>query len=223
MRWIVSLTFLLTATMCLLISQTLAASGQPRQGGVGGRPTMRLPEPEIGKKITPALVLGRGSLAGDKFELAAAGWRPPGETEDPKKIELCVWIENLSGRAVSSSCGAVAQLAMKIKSMCVQHFTESIFSAKSRMTEIDGLLSENAQHMKVTFSRPGSRHRFHLHLLVADVGGDLQNELKQSNSFGYFVARVHGRIQTKSFEAHVWGGSGDLLGTTNGISDICQI
>jgi hypothetical protein len=179
---------------------------------------MRLVPPEEGSQVTRALVIGRGSVAREKIEIASAGWRPPSESNEG--TELCIWIENLSDRAISLSCGPFAQQASN-HIFCLRSTIESIGTDKTPKVQLDGVLTSNAKSVRVLFRRPKRAHRFYADVLLAHIAGDLQQSLKQDNPLNYFIIKVNGRVILHSLRFHVVGMSGQILAVTHGLSHKC--
>jgi hypothetical protein len=196
-------------------SVSLVAVARKRQGEIGGRPSTRLTPPDQGKQTTPALVIGRGRLFGGPVEIAGAGWSAPQYFETPGDGQLCVWVEYLAEKSTSSTCGPVAQTASGKETVYIESFREGMGAGTPREAELTGSLAPGVASAQVSFRRHGSRRVSHVKAVVAVVGGDLQERLKQPASFGYFAVKVRGQLIARSLRIRAFDGDGHLVGASD--------
>lgn len=189
-----------------------------RKGAIGGRPSALISSPTQGRRTTPALVIGRGSLLGGPVEIVGAGWSAPRYFETPGDGQLCVWVELLAAQESSLTCGPVAETASDGKAVHIEAFREGGNSRGPREAEIAGSLSPDVASISVSFGRRGSPRIFHAKAVVARVSGDLQTSLKQPNPFGYFVSEVRGRFIARSLRIQAFDKEGHLVGISQGLS-----
>ncbi len=188
---------------------------QKRRGEIGGRPSTRLTPPDHGEQTTSALVIGRGRLLGGPVEIAAAGWSAPGHYEAPGDGQLCVWIEYLAERSTSSTCGPVAQTASGKETVYIESFREGMGTGTPREAELTGSLAPGVASAQVSFRRYGSRRTSHVKAVVAVVGGDLQEGLRQPVPFGYFAVKVRGQLIASSLRIRAFDKNGHFVGASD--------
>jgi hypothetical protein len=191
------------------------AVAQKRQGEIGGRPSTRLTPPDQGKQTTPALVIGRGRLFGGPVEIAGAGWSAPKYFETPGDGQLCVWVEYLAERSMSSTCGPVAQTASGKETVNIESFREGMGTGVPREAELTGSLAPGVASAQVSFRRHGSRRVFHAKAVVAVVDGALRERLEQPAPFGYFAVKVRGQFVARSLRIRAFDKDGHFVGASD--------
>jgi len=78
---------------------------------------------------------------------------------------------------------------------------------------VGGRVSPDVAAVRLYFHRPGSKKQHRVDAIVAQVGGDLQNRLKQPAPFGFFYARVRGVMPFGAFKAQALDAEGKVIGT----------
>lgn len=182
-----------------------------RRGKIGGRPSTWLTPPDQGKQTTPALVIGRGHLFGEPVEIAGAGWSAPKYFEPPGGDQFCVWVGFASKPSV---CGPFAERASGEETVYIESLWEG-WGTGGQSVELTGSLAPDVASLRVSFRRHGSPRIFQTSAVVAIVSGELQTRLKQPAPFGYFVAKMRGRVVINSLRIRALDKEGHFVGASD--------
>jgi len=191
-----------------------AATTSAGKGQVGGPPTLPLGPADEGKKITPALVIGRGRAYDGPVEIVAYGWRPPEDALSEGK-EYCVWIEYPPDDIEYGTCASPLEPLEGSGAIQVDSEVQLLTPKRLRWTNIGGRLTPDVATVRVFFHRHGSEKRFHLKATVAQVGGRLQQRLDQPAPFGYFNVKVRGLVPFRSFRVQALDAGGQVIGSAH--------
>jgi hypothetical protein len=161
--------------MLLLASPCSAAPASPGAGEVGGPPSVKLGPPDEGTQTSPAFVIGVGSVLGYPVQIVSYGWKA--EADSPP-ADFCVWVEQpprgiefgTCGRSLERARGGVIALDMDV---------QTVAPRSARATSVGGRVSPDVAAVRLYFHRPGSKKQRRVNAIVAQVGGDLQDSLKQ--------------------------------------------
>jgi hypothetical protein len=184
-------------------------------GRIGGSPTRHLDPPPEGTQTTPARVIGTGQAYDGWVEIDAHGWDPGLDTLEERR-QFCVWIE-YDAEAFPSfgSCLGAGEIDQPI---AIESAPSLIQPRRLRYTEFAGALSPEVARVVISFRRPGKKKMFRASATVAQVSGGLQQELKRSTPFGYFVAKIRGLVRIKDARALAFNSAGNLVGSTRGLA-----
>jgi hypothetical protein len=100
--------------------------------------------------------------------------------------------------------------AIRIESLGRYHFDHG---RGPRATDIDGALSPEVDHVVASFNRNHKPQK--QRALVAQVNGDLQQDLEQPDPFGYFVLTVRGKPPWGTFRFIAYDSGGAVLDKIN--------
>jgi hypothetical protein len=193
-----------------LASVATAASISAQKGQVGGPPTLPLGPADEGKKITPALVIGRGPTYDGHAEITAFGWKPPADDPEGGK-QFCTWIEYPPETIEFGTCGPAgtppANGVIEIDS------ESNIVGGppKDRWTRASGLITPKVSEVRVTFRRHGVKK--HANAVVGQVTAALQQKLDQPARFGYWDVKLRGGVKFSSLHAQALDADGNVLGS----------
>jgi hypothetical protein len=194
-----------------------AATTSAGKGQVGGPPTLPLGQADEGKKITPALVIGRGSSYDGPVEITAYGWRAPPDTGSTGK-QYCVWVEYLPDDIQSGTCASPLEPLDSGGPISIDSELQGISPKPRRYTAIGGRLTPEVASVRVSYRRHGSKKRFHVKAIVAQVSGKLQQRLGQPGPFGYFDAKIRGLVPLSRVRAQALDASGHVIGSADHLS-----
>jgi len=190
------------------VSACAVALASQGKGEVGGPPTIVLGSPDEGTKISPALVIGVGSVLHRPVELVAYAWKPPADLAG--EGDFCIWVEQPPEEVEYGTCatalGGASPIAVDLK-------TQLVAPKRARFTAIGGRITPGVAAVRLYFHRSGSGRRLKVDALVSQVAGDLQRQLKQPAPFGFFYAKVRGLIRFSAFKAQALDSSGNVIGT----------
>lgn len=193
-----------------LAAISISAAAATQRGQVGGRPTISLGHPDEGTRTTPDLVIGRGATPSGTVELVAYGWLPPSDSSpsDPRK-QLCVWTEHPPREISFGMCGSPLDPNGDQK-IAIDSQIQGLGKPAQRFTEVGGRLTPDVASVRVFYRRDG-REESGL-ATVAQVTDDLQRKLHQAMPFGYFNAKLRGRVPWKSVRVEAFDQAGAPLG-----------
>ena len=196
---------LVVAMAAISISAAAAKRGQ-----VGGPPSISLGRPDEGTRTTPDLVIGRGDTPSGTVELVAYGWLPPSDSlpSEPRK-QLCIWAEHRPREISFGMCGSPLDPDGNRK-LTIDSKIQGLGKPAQSFTEVGGRLTPDVASVRVFFRCAGSKESSLA--AVAQVAGDLQRKLHQAVPFGYFNAKLRGRVPWKSVRVEAFDQAGAPLG-----------
>jgi hypothetical protein len=199
--------FAVATAACVLASGCAVALASASRGEVGGPPTVKLGPPDEGIQISPALVIGVGSMLGRRTELVAYGWRA--ESDSPP-ADFCVWAMPLS---LFPEFGTCDRALPPERAISIDMQIQAISPKRARATTVGGRITPEVAAVRVYFRRPGGKRRRQVNALVGQVSGTLQRRLEQPAPFGFFYARVRGLVPSRDFKAQALDSSGNVIET----------
>jgi hypothetical protein len=199
----------LCVTVAVLLAVTCAAAASPSKSTVGGPPSIKLGPPDEGTRTSPALIIGAGSVLGHPVQIVSYGWEP--EADSPP-ADFCVWVEQPPREIEFGTCGTSLEGARR-GAIALDMDVQAVASRSARATSVGGRVSPDVATVRLYFHRRGSKRQRRVDAIVAQVGGDLQNRLKQPAPFGFFYARVRGVMPFGAFKAQTLNAEGKVIGT----------
>jgi hypothetical protein len=194
----------------LCVASLAAATIAAQKGQVGGPPTLPLGQADEGKKVTPALVIGRGPTYDGHAEITAYGWKPP--ADDPSGgMQFCTWIEYPPEDIEFGTCGPAGTPP---PNGVIDIDSESKIVGgppKDRWSRASGLITPEVARVRVTYSRHGAKK--HANAVVGQVTPALQQKLDQPARFGYWDLKIRGGIRFSTLRAKALDADGNVLGT----------
>ena len=193
-----------------LTSVATAASISAQKGQVGGPPTLPLGKADEGKKVTPALVIGRGPTYDGHAEITAYGWQPPADDPTGGK-QFCTWIEYPPDEIEFGTCGP-AETPPPNGVIDIDSESKIVGGpAKDRWSRASGLITPKVAKVRVTYRRGGAKK--HANAVVGQVTADLQKKLDQPARFGYWDVKLRGSVRFSTVRAQALDADGDVLGS----------
>jgi hypothetical protein len=191
-------------------SQALALGGRG-PGHVGNHPVFRLGAPSVGKRTTPALIIGTGHTYDGWVSIDAYGYRPPaGSAGDPDQV--CTWIQTDGvPRSVYGSCFSPAPPR---RTIAIESAPQLVSPIRPRSSFFAGSLLPDVARVVITIRRGGGQAPQRLAARVARVSGALSRRLGQRRSFGYFFAKFRGRVALADVTATAYDRDGKVLAST---------
>ena len=202
------------AFLCVA-SLAAAATITAQKGQVGGPPTLPLGAADEGKKVTPAVVIGRGPTYDGHVEITAYGWKPPADDPTGGK-QFCTWIEYPPETIEFGTCGAAATPPAN---GVIQIDSESQIVGgppKKRWSRASGLITSEVAKVKVTFQRHGPKR--HTTAVVGQVTDALRQKLEQPTRFGYWDVKIRGHVRLSSLRARAFDADGNVLDSATHLS-----
>jgi hypothetical protein len=198
-----------------LTSVATAASISAQKGQVGGPPSLPLGQADEGKKVTPALVIGRGPTYDGHVEITAYGWKPPADDPTGGK-QFCTWIEYPPDDIEFGTCGTASTPPAN---GVIQIDSESQIVGgppKKRWSRASGLITPKVAKVKVTFRRHGPKR--HTTAVIGRVTDALRQKLDQPARFGYWDVKIRGHVRFSMLRARAFDADGNVLGTAKHLS-----
>lgn len=206
---IYTLTVAIALISLVMLSKAVAEAAQ--RGQIGGPPSIALGPPDEGKRTTPDLVIGRATTPFGTTELVAYGWlAPPDSLPSGPRRQFCIWAEHLPKEISWGMCGRPLDPEGNQK-IVIDSRGGTLGKPAQRFAEIGGRLTPNVASVRIFYRRNGRKESSLA--TVAQVAGELQRKLHQAVPFGYFNARVRGRVPWRSIRVEAYDSSGAVLDT----------
>ena len=190
----------------LVFGSICAVADAAGKGEIGGPPTVGLGAPDEGTQISPALVIGAGSILSRRTEVVAYGWKAEPASS---AAEFCVWAMRPLQLPEFGTCGS----ALGQRAIAVDMQIQAIAPKRARATSIGGRIAPEVAAVRLYFHRKKSSRQDHAVALVAQVNGGLQQRLKQPAPFGFFYAKVRGLVPFGAFKIQALDASGNVVET----------
>lgn len=193
-----------------LIGLSMAVAVAAKRGQVGGSPSIALGPPDEGDRTTPDLVIGRDDTSSGTVELVAYGWLAPADSlpYGPRK-QICVWAEHPPEEISYGICGLPLDPSGNQR-IAIDSRIGALGKPAQRFVEVGGRLTPDVASVRVSYSRNGRKES--TMATVAQVTGELQRKLHQAVPFGYFNARLRGRVPWRSVRVGAFDNTGAPLG-----------
>jgi hypothetical protein len=196
--------------LAALVAISTSAATSAQRGQVGGSPSIALGPPDEGERTTPDYVIGRDDTPFGTTELVAYGWLAPRDSLPPgPRKQFCIWVEHLPKEVSYGTCGFPLNPDGNQK-MIIDSRGGARGKPAQRFIEIGGRLTPDVASVRVFYRRNGRKES--RQATVAQVTGDLQRKLHQAVPFGYFNARLRGRVAWHSIRVRAFDNGGGPIG-----------